>query len=1312
VLVRSAAPAQPIPSAAGLLPPAACRWRPRIIRDGSGFVPLSSFASLLAGTATQGTDYTGVGGATGAITFAAGSATAAVTVDPTADTSVESDETVALTLAAGTGYTIGTSAAVVGTITNDDVPLPAITLAVSPASVAEDGTANLIYTFSRTGSTASSLTVNYNVAGTATQGTDYTGVGGATGAITFAAGAATAAVTVDPTADTSVESDETVALTLAAGTGYTIGTSTAVVGTITNDDVPLPAITLAVSPASVAEDGTANLIYTFSRTGSTASSLTVNYNVAGTATQGTDYTGVGGATKAITFAAGAATAAVTVDPTADTSVESDETVALTLAAGTGYTIGTTVAAVGTITNDDAPTTPAPTNPAPLPGATTVWVFDFNADGSAPVDVTALPGYGVATSALFNFGGGGWAGWSVPAGKIVLGAKIISSGDTVADFSVFKAAGPNEVYPHWTYGPAEYGWVLQAKQINHGVQIEVYYANGVDLDVDSNNDGPIDTDNGPAGSDDPIEADTKLPGVIVPVGGDRAKMVVDVPKGITATLAFDATAAAKVKVFAASGAVVLEQGRLSTAVGGGAAQTFWIEAFAPSASMADIAFTLTPTGGSPASPDTIRATAVAANLVAHRTGGRLGDVIPENIESAGDPNTYMILTNRDFEQGLPLAGRDFDDGVALLPPFIGPEGRADDDLAKITLKRLPSGLNAGSVRLSVSHPDAVRLFKPVAGTIYGTVLAPGEWTAALASDEYLADLKSRDVDIWLEGLSMVKDFVFTVEYVAPSGSVLASDDVHMLIADWTFRGSDGYEVPFVSPVWLDALLAATDSPKKPLADPTGAFYKIHIDGLAPQLVTQLLVASDSTADFYTESYVGGDFDTAYSTATVSRRFGVLHSAAHVLYAPEDPVVTPAQRQLIRETLDLNVVYNDGLRATVQTPWDVQSDQLKKHGRFDWSLTEKPEGIYKGGDTIRGTVAWPEKMFPVIYEPFFMVPMSQLLLVQTDEDAGQSSRAIVAYQNTTVDFEFKARKEGYLRLTFSAADPNGIGFPPKVLSSILVRITADGTLPKWEAKAWDALKGDGFVPGDPINRNRQITTKYAEMFNTDKKPNELNPFEWFGMAAFASRLAGEGMHTAMRDGWAPLPDKPLFDVVPPSPQKVFAGLAEGNLEIFIDMYKAGLAYSENKFATINNSAEFSKEQKDAWQIIERGQTAGKIEVIWEGVDGLVDVEQRVALQRVLDKDPDLWRSATNNFVSASLKYRIYMIASPFPGDNSTFQDYRVNPDGNNPRIPADATFDQVEHRLTWIRSRIPKWRGGWRATYDYIEIPKLLNGDYNK
>jgi Ca2+-binding RTX toxin-like protein len=228
--------------------------------------------------------------------------------------------------------------------------LPSITLAVSPASVNEDGTTNLAYTFTRTGVTTNALTVNYTLGGTATLNTDYTRTG-TTNTVTFAAGSATATVTVDPTADTIVESNETVILTLATGTGYTVGTPNAVTGTITNDDVTLPSITLAVSPSSVTEDGTTNLVYTFTRSGVTTNALTVNYTLGGTATLNTDYTRTG-TTNTVTFAAGSSTATVTVDPTADTTVESDETVILTLATGTGYTVGTTTAVTGTITNDD------------------------------------------------------------------------------------------------------------------------------------------------------------------------------------------------------------------------------------------------------------------------------------------------------------------------------------------------------------------------------------------------------------------------------------------------------------------------------------------------------------------------------------------------------------------------------------------------------------------------------------------------------------------------------------------------------------------------------------------------------------------------------------------------------------------------------------------------------------------------------------------------------------------------------------------------------------------------------------------------
>ena len=307
----------------------------------------------VTGTASNN-DYTGTTMGANNVTFAAGSSTAIVTVDPTGDTTVESDETVALNLASGTGYTIGTTTAVTGTILNDDT---SITLAVSPSSVTEDGTTNMVYTFTRTGVTTNALTVNYAVGGTATFNNDYTQTGAASfsstaGTISFAAGQITRSITIDPTADTIVEPNETVALTLATGTGYTIATTTAVTGTIANDDVALPSITLAVSPASVQENGTPNLVYTFRRTGATTSALTVNYRVAGTATN-TDYTGTTtGTGKTVTFAAGSATAIVTVNPTGDSTVEPNETVALTLASGTGYAVGTTTAVTGTIANDD------------------------------------------------------------------------------------------------------------------------------------------------------------------------------------------------------------------------------------------------------------------------------------------------------------------------------------------------------------------------------------------------------------------------------------------------------------------------------------------------------------------------------------------------------------------------------------------------------------------------------------------------------------------------------------------------------------------------------------------------------------------------------------------------------------------------------------------------------------------------------------------------------------------------------------------------------------------------------------------------
>ncbi|MHA3773190.1 Calx-beta domain-containing protein [Verrucomicrobiota bacterium sgz303538] len=359
----------------------------------------------VGGVAAFGSDYTQSGAAsfnatTGTVTFAAGSATATVTIDPTADNTVEADESVILTLGAGTGYEIVNPSAATGTIANDDTD---VSISVSPASVSEDGSGNLVYTFTRAGVTSGSLTVNFSVGGTAAFGTDFTQSGAGAfsatgGTVTFAPGATTATVTIDPTADNTVEGDETTVLTVTSGTGYNMGSTSVATGVISNDDAD---VTLSLSPTSVAEDGSGNLVYTFKRTGYTAGALTVGYTVGGTATFNNDYTVLGaasfsGTAGTVTFAAGSDTATVTIDPTPDTNAEPDETVALTLTGGTGYNATTVGAVTGTIQNDDTIVTVSLATATIAEDASGGLIYTFTRTGDT------------STSLLVNFSAGGTA----------------------------------------------------------------------------------------------------------------------------------------------------------------------------------------------------------------------------------------------------------------------------------------------------------------------------------------------------------------------------------------------------------------------------------------------------------------------------------------------------------------------------------------------------------------------------------------------------------------------------------------------------------------------------------------------------------------------------------------------------------------------------------------------------------------------------------------------------------------------------------------------------------------------------------------
>lgn len=241
------------------------------------------------------------------------------------------------------------------------VLLPTISLGVSPGSVTEDGTGTLVYTFTRTDNLSSSLNVNFNVSGDAVFNTDYSQSGATynstTGSITFNAGDSTATLTLSPTDDTELEYDEAIGITLVSNASYVISTGSTVTSNILNDDIAVnPAnISLSVNQTAVAENSTPNLIYTFTRTGNTTNSLTVNFSVNGTAIWNTDYTAsssFSATAGSLTFAANSATATLTINPKGDTLVENPETVGITLTNGLSYIIATPATVTGTITNDD------------------------------------------------------------------------------------------------------------------------------------------------------------------------------------------------------------------------------------------------------------------------------------------------------------------------------------------------------------------------------------------------------------------------------------------------------------------------------------------------------------------------------------------------------------------------------------------------------------------------------------------------------------------------------------------------------------------------------------------------------------------------------------------------------------------------------------------------------------------------------------------------------------------------------------------------------------------------------------------------
>ncbi len=365
----------------------------------------------------------------GGVTIAAGSTSVQVRVATTDDVAAEGDETFTLTANVTAGVTANASAVGTATII-DGVDVTTLTLTATP-SVAEGG--SIVYTATLSNAAVTPLTVTLS--------------NGAT--IAIAAGAASGAVSVaapgeDPYIDAGSVS-ATIAGTAGGGFESLVVDATPAVTTVT-DTIDTTTVSIT-GDASVAEGATA--AYTVSLTSPAQTAVTINLTYSGTATDGTDFTGV----ASVTIPAGASSAAFNIATLQDVLAEGAESFTVTIASAAGGNFenlvisSTNGAATTSITDDDTPTL-AVSSPTVGEGGFAVFTVSLSNPSTTDVSFNPTLASGSATvgtdtaTALEYFDGSAWL--AVPVGGVTIAAGQTSVQVRVATIDDF-AAEPDEAF---------------------------------------------------------------------------------------------------------------------------------------------------------------------------------------------------------------------------------------------------------------------------------------------------------------------------------------------------------------------------------------------------------------------------------------------------------------------------------------------------------------------------------------------------------------------------------------------------------------------------------------------------------------------------------------------------------------------------------------------------------------------------------------------------------------------------------------------------------------------------------------------------
>ncbi|MEB3200734.1 MAG: Calx-beta domain-containing protein [Synechococcaceae cyanobacterium] len=342
----------------------------------------------------------------GEITIAAGERSAVLVLQPRDDGYGEATEQLSVLLASfSSAYDVDPDASVAtAVILDNDRPQLAV---YSYANTAEGG-ANGQFQIEATGRAGETVVAQYSLSGTATAGLDY-GVPSGSAAITIGPdGRGRAVVSLPVLNDNLVEAAEVVRLSLTPSSAYQLDDDRSAALVISDDDSSGPVVMVSAFEDAPREGGTD--VSSSQRSGqgrfyiqrsTTTGTLTVNYTLGGSATAGSDYSGL--SSGSVTIADGAPGVVLRFTPLEDTLGEGSETVTLSLTPDSTYGLGVVSSASLWLGDNDQAAVRVgfetlqgriAETQDPL-GPVRDVVVRLNAASAAPVSVTAVVSGGTA-----------------------------------------------------------------------------------------------------------------------------------------------------------------------------------------------------------------------------------------------------------------------------------------------------------------------------------------------------------------------------------------------------------------------------------------------------------------------------------------------------------------------------------------------------------------------------------------------------------------------------------------------------------------------------------------------------------------------------------------------------------------------------------------------------------------------------------------------------------------------------------------------------------------------------------------------------